>query len=199
MANRSYLFATDLMPSPCIRPADGRMIGISEWNYDIPTAFRLLLTGNPHKASSSIWDVPERIAIVGAYSSGVDRLLSELNNYSGSQVVALRDEARAFLTDPANQRKFFVLECGEIFGMNDVPLEEQSDRLLREIEALRTSPSVQPNSPARTGLAGRLFGRAAGVPRVDWNSYGLGNWSNVLYYEPSASHDGEAAADSQTT
>src|SRR5579871_3934295 len=95
MANRGYLFATDLLPAPGVKPADGRMTGISEWNYDIPTAFRFLLTGNPRKTTSSIFDVPEQIAIVGDYSFGVERLLSELNNHSGSEVSALRDEARA--------------------------------------------------------------------------------------------------------
>ncbi len=194
MANRSYLFATDLLPAPGVKPVEGRMTGISEWNYDIPTAFRLLLTGNPRKATSSIWEVPEQLAIIGDYSLGVERLLSELSNYSEAEATALHDEARAFLTDPANQRRFFVLECGEIFEMDDEPLEEQNDQLLHEIEALNTAPSPQAQIPTRVGLLGRLLGRNAGTQRVDWNAYGLGNWSNVLYYEPWAT-DGETAAE----
>ena len=46
MANRSYLYASDVIPAPDVDPDRRRMTVISEWNYDIPVAFKLLLSGN---------------------------------------------------------------------------------------------------------------------------------------------------------
>ena len=195
MANRSYLFATDLVPTPGVWPAQGRMVGISEWNYDIPPAFRLMLTGNPRKAISSIWEVQEEIAVVGDYEAGVERLLSELGRHAGAEMEALREEARAFLMDPANRRKFLVLECGEIFEMEEGSKDEQTGRLIAEIEALRAEPATETERPRRRGVLGRLFGierREARAMPVDWEAYGLGNWSNVLYFEPRGASGGES-------
>lgn len=43
MANRSYLFAADAVPSGILTAKERTIIGISEWAYDIPVAF--LYTG----------------------------------------------------------------------------------------------------------------------------------------------------------
>lgn len=189
MANRSYLYATDVPPSPAVKPADGRMIGISEWNYDIPPAFKLLLTGSPRKSISSIWQVPDEIAIVGDYGSGVSRLLRELDKIADPRIADLRSEAKAFLSDSKNQRSVFVLECGEIYELESKPLAEQNDRLWKEIGALSMSDSIEwpvEATKPQSGLLARVFGtrKAGRSAEIDIDSLGLGNWSNVLYYEP---------------
>ena len=77
----------------------------------------------------------------------------------------MRSEARAFLTDPNNQRRYFVLECGEIYGMEDEPPGEQNTRLVEEIASLATVNTIP-------------------WPTRSIDALGLGNWSNVLYYDP---------------
>ena len=194
MDTRSYLFATDLVPGPGVSPVKGRMTGVSEWEDDVPMAFRLLLTGNPRKAASSIWDVPEPVAILGDYAEGVARLLEELGRYADPRPSALREQARAFLTNPRNERKYLVLECREVFERNPSPVAEQNERLLREIETLAAArtTSAPPITPAKEGLISRLLGGGGARRRpVDWDAYGLGSWSKKLYHQPWASDDGQ--------
>ena len=74
VANRSYLYSTNVMPGPNAKVNGRRLIGISEWSYDIPIVFKLLLSGNPKTCLSSIWDNQEEIALVGDYASGVKNL-----------------------------------------------------------------------------------------------------------------------------
>ncbi|QEG32123.1 hypothetical protein GobsT_69740 [Gemmata obscuriglobus] len=43
MANRSYLYAADALPTSGAEKKP-RIVDIAEWKYDIPIAFRLLLS-----------------------------------------------------------------------------------------------------------------------------------------------------------
>jgi hypothetical protein len=196
MANRSYLYSSNLVPSPEVGKSELRMNGISEWNYDIPLAFKILLSGKPRKCRSSIWEVPEEIAIVGDYDQGVDRLLLFLDRVPLPQMMPLKEEARRFLTDGANKSRYFVLECGEIFELDDKPLVEQNNLLLAEIHnlgpviesALADLSLTQPTGPKPAGFFSRLFGTKQPLPKKKdpakvIDSLGLGNWSNVLYFD----------------
>src|SRR5690349_6988916 len=111
MANRSYLYASDLVPARDIDRSLRRIIGISEWNYDIPIAYKLLASGDPRSCMSSIWDFDGDIAIVSDYEAGVRRLFAYLDRIPESLIARDRDEARKFLFSPENRRKYFVLEC----------------------------------------------------------------------------------------
>lgn len=164
MANRSYLYSVDALP---VAGADEKplVVGIAEWNYDIPLAFRLLVSAHPRKCRSLIWEYPDEIAIAGDYDQGVARLLDYLDGMNQSGIAALRDEARAFLNADENKRRYFVLECGEIYEMDAEPLIDQNERLLAELLELGSSIP----KPDKT---------------EDIHTLGLGNWSNVLYYDP---------------
>ena len=196
MANRSYLYSSTLVPSPEANQNDQRMNGISELNYDIPIVFKILLSGNPRKCRSSIWEVPEEIAIVGEYDHGVDRLLRFLDRLSLPEIIPLKEEARQFLTSDANRNRYLVLECGEIFEMDGEPPAEQNDRLLAEIRNIEpvmesAFATLSPNQPIKSNSGGffsRLLGSkpSATEGKVSVNaihSLGLGNWSNILYFD----------------
>lgn len=164
MANRSYLYSVDALPTAGAEKKP-RVVGIAEWNYDIPLAFRLLLSAHPRTCHSLIWDFPDEIAIAGDYEQGVARLLGYLDELDRPEIAKLREEARAFLTATENKRRYFVLECGEIFEMDVEPLTAQNKRLLSELlELERKAPGPD----------------AAG----DIDALGLGNWSNILYFDP---------------
>ncbi len=189
MANRSYLYAANHIPSRNTSNADNRLVGISEWNYDVPIAFKLLLSQGTQKCTSSIWTVPEEAAIAGDYELGVARLMAYLERINDPAVLPLKEEARQFLTAPENKRRYFVLECGELFDMIDSPWDVQTDLLLNEIRRVaEAEESARVNAPL-PGFLGRLFGakRSHAIPPVKVESLGLGNWSNILYFDPNPS------------
>ncbi len=192
MANRSYLYAADHLPTPDVATSVRRQVGISEWRYDIPIAYKLLVSANTQQCISSIWSTPETIAIGGDYDGGTDRLFAFLDHISNPAIVPLRDEARLFLSSSENRRRYFVLECGEIFEMNDGSPAEQNELLFLEIcrlaERENTISATSNPPPAKQGLLSRLFNskQAKEPPVIDADSLGLGCWSSVLRYDPNA-------------
>ncbi|HSQ58284.1 MAG TPA: hypothetical protein VLM40_21355 [Gemmata sp.] len=196
MANRSYLYSSQVVPSPETKLGATGLNGISEWNYDIPVTFKILLSSNPRKCRSSIWEVPDEIAIAGDYDPGVERLLKFLDRISIPEVTPLKEEARSFLTDSANKGHYFVLECGELFEMEDEPLSEQNESLLEEIQnidrvmddAIAKLPKSAPTPPKSGGFFSRLLGKKPPSTEKQATedtlcSLGLGHWSNILYYD----------------
>jgi hypothetical protein len=196
MANRSYLYSSNFAPSPEVNEADRRITGISEWKYDIPIVFKILLSGNPRKCLSLIWEVPQEIAIVGDYDQGLDRLLRFLDRIPLPEVIPLKEEARQFLTDEANKNRYFILECGEIFELHDKPLTELNDSLLAEIRniepliesALADLLSSQASAAKASGFFSRRLGRNPPAAEKKGSadaihSLGLGNWSSILYFD----------------
>src|SRR6218665_2111035 len=79
MANRSYLYASNVVPGPDVKAQAHTVAGISEWNYDIPIVYKLLLSSNPRPCRSFICNTPHDIAMVGGYAPGVERLTAFLN------------------------------------------------------------------------------------------------------------------------
>lgn len=197
MANRSYLYSTNVIPGTEAKKEDRKSIGISEWNYDIPIVFKLLLSGNPRTCKSSIWEIPEDIALVGDYAAGVECLEALMSKIKVPEAQSLVSEAMAFLRKPENQNQFLVLEGGEIFDMGQEPLSEQNLALLEEIKNLQSAiehalqslqpPPIQESQPL--GFSARIFGakpepaRPTYDPMKPVHVLGLGNWSNILCFD----------------
>ncbi|MDO6453968.1 hypothetical protein Q4490_10370 [Neptunomonas phycophila] len=192
MANRSYLYTTNHLPESPEWQEIKDLHSISEWNYDIPLAFKLLLAGNPRAVKSSIWETPEKIAIAGDFQTG----LATLNEYLDRlppQAEALVTETKAFLSKASNERQYFILECGEIFDMEEGPLEAKNRALVEEINsinqdvrALAVPKVIIPDEPHR-GFLDKLLGRKQEPPSYDplepFYGLGLGKWSNILYFQ----------------
>jgi len=197
MANRSYLYSTNVIPGPNIKASGRKIIGIAEWNYDIPIVFKLLLSGTPTICLSSIWDNPEKIALIGDYITGVRNLEEFLSKIKLFPAQALIAEALDFLKKPENQNKYFILECGEIFQMNNATLQEQNIELLSQIKNIKPEidaalKSLQPPkevTPKSVGFFAKLFNRSheseksTHDPMPSIRALGLGNWSNILYFD----------------
>ncbi|WP_442680041.1 DUF7822 domain-containing protein [Sphingomonas sp. ASY06-1R] len=188
MANRAYLFATDIVPGSA--PAD--TIGLSEWPYAIPLSYAILVSGETAQCPSTIWE--DAMAFVGDYDAGLARLKSFLGKVQAPAAQPLIEETLAFLGSDANRRKYILLEVQEVFEMDDDPdaqvaafadgLETLDDDIAAELAAL---PSGSPT--AAPGLFTRLFGQKsaassptdAGVVETV-EEWGLGAWSSHLYY-----------------
>jgi hypothetical protein len=192
MSNRSYLYSTDRLPSSDGGEQRPRYVGISEWPYDIPLVFKILVSGNPRACQSSIWS-PEPIAIAGDYDQGVVRLFEFLDRIDEPDLAPLREEAHAFLTAEENKNRYFLLECCEIY--DDPSPEQRNDRLLAEIQDLEPEmESTLANlsaacrfKPRPVGFLARMFGVKPAVAKTPFElicELGLGFWDNVLFYDP---------------
>ena len=208
MANRSYLYSTNIIPEPNQNESSRVLTGISEYNYDIPIVFKILLSGNPQACTSVIWDNPEKIALIGDYASGVQNLEAFLAKIALPEAQAPIAEALEFLKDPKNQSQYFILECGEIFEMSETPVEVQNLSLLNQVQNLQPeiaaayqsllSPvPVASEQPKPIGFLAKLFGRRPTSPKAlpvnhsEQAIYdlGLGLWSNILYFDFSEADD----------
>ena len=215
MANRSYLYSTNIAPGPDAVAQGRKLIGISEYAYDIPIVFKLLLSGNTRTCPSSIWDEDGDTALLGDYDAGVANLQAFFAQIKEPAAQSMMAEALEFLRRPENRNPFFVLECGEIFEMGDMPDEQQNQRLLGQIQNLQpeidaalqsvqkfgtAAPATPQSAPKKPGLLARLFGfdspappaRPAPDPMQPIRALGLGLWSNYLYFDFS---DANAAVD----
>ena len=54
MANRSYLYSLSNRPAYADRPET--IVGLSEWPYDVPFIYRLLMSGDPQPCASLVSD-----------------------------------------------------------------------------------------------------------------------------------------------
>ena len=209
MANRSYLYSTNTIPEPNQDDSSRVLTGISEYNYDIPIVFKVLLSGNSQACLSVIWDNPEKIALIGDYASGVQNLEAFLAKIALPEAQAPIAEALEFLKNPKNQSQYFILECGEIFEMSETPIEVQNLSLLYQVQNLQPEiaaayQSLLPPAPVVSeqpkpiGLLAKLFGRRPTSPKAlpvnhsEQAIYdlGLGLWSNILYFDFSEDDDG---------
>ncbi len=185
MANRSYLYSTKTVPGDQAPQEKRKLQGIAEWKYDIPLAFKLLLSGNPRPCRSSIWETEELIAIAGDYGVGVERLTQFLQKIKIPVAQPMIQETFAFLNSDKNQNLFFVLECGEIFAMEDEPLLDQTNRLIMDIKSLE--PILD---PALSGISSPKVNEVKQNPVEEpidplklTFELGLGAWANILYFD----------------
>lgn len=191
MANRCYLYSCNVIPGE--NESEKKLIGISEWDYDVPIVFKLLLSGNTQVCKSSIWDIEEKIAIVGDYDYGVKMLSLFLEEIDGDEAKGLVSEAKSFLNDEANKQNYLVLECGELFEMNDKDFATQNLELLNEIDNLLDSVCEALSfikyysKPKKRNVFQKFFSRKQEREEMTFSEaalfLGLGNWSNSLYFD----------------
>jgi len=181
LANRSYLYSCNMVPGTDTGAVARKRIGLSEWNWETPLVFRLLLSGNPRVCRSTIWDLEEEIAIVGDYAQGVEKLRGFLARITLPEAQPLIAEALTFLEDEANRQAWIVLESGELYDMEDSDMAELNLEMLAgiqdvdsEAEAMLTA--LQPGSQGGPDSAHASAEAALA-------ELGLGNWSNVLYFD----------------
>lgn len=199
MANRSYLYSTNVIPESNAKANGRKLIGIAEWNSDIPIVFKILMSGNPKTCPSSIWEEEDHqeTALIGDYVTGLKNLenfLSKIDLPSANELIA---ETFNFLNKAENQNQYLVLECGEIFCMNEKLHFEQNLELLEQIKNLHPEieqalqslmPPPKPSTQS-LGFFARLFGRNPKPSNLERDTMqaiyglGLGNWSNVLYFD----------------
>ncbi|TWT88427.1 hypothetical protein Mal64_19080 [Pseudobythopirellula maris] len=177
MANRSYLYSANRLPSRDTSLEVLRTVGIAEFNYDIPIAFMLLVSGNPQRCPSSIWASSEAEAIAGDYQIGVQRLLDFLRRVEHPEVNALIESTQAFLADERNKNSYFLLEPCEIFELGEWESDDTFDELLDYISGVD-----QVAEHVREKFSDAAQGQQTQYANNLLYSLGVSNWSNILYY-----------------
>lgn len=186
MAHRSYLYSTDNLPESMEWNIKKTLHGISEYRYDIPLVFKLLLSGKPGACRSSIWETPEKIAISGDYALGLANLRRYLDRISDPAICPLVEEAHQFLNSPVHARRHFILECGEIFELTEGSLTDKNNALLSEIRDISENVDSVPIPTAistKRGLLSKLLKLKAPDPLSPYHELGLGFWSEILYFD----------------
>jgi hypothetical protein len=178
MANRSYLYTLDAVPSKKKKVKPIR--SLSEWGWDIPLSHKILASENPKRCQSAIWGDHE-IGVVADFPAGRDRLLAFLgvvgeakpkNQKAFAEALA---ETKKTLASKKHAGKLTLLECGEIFDMLDEDLVTSTDRLVdKEIPALKEK--------VEAAIAGKEKKWVSEVAKTWEKSLGL-YWADVLYFD----------------
>ncbi|WP_430333968.1 hypothetical protein [Rhodococcus sp. ACT016] len=185
MANRSYLYTTSFAPDTdtARTPAD-RVSGISEWPYAIPLVFRILVSADPRPCRSLIWnDGPDPTAITGRCGPGIIRLEQFLARIDHPALGSWADDAIAFLRAHTEPDGHFVLECAEIFAMDDAPVGEQYTREIQALSELDTEidATLARLAPTKPNFWQRVFKPSQESLEAPIRELGLGYWSDTLY------------------
>jgi hypothetical protein len=195
MANRCYLYSTNYVPGS-EATGDRRAVGISEFGYNIPIAFKVLVSGNPRACPLLIFEGADPIAVVGDYDVGVARLWQFLDRVPHSAVASLKEEAQEFLDSEENRNPYVILEPREVLAMSAESLPEEINKLLAELADLepqvaRAIAEIEARMWEEThppGFFASLFGARTPVRKEDSNDLvyrlGLGYWTNILFSEP---------------
>ncbi|WP_433216558.1 hypothetical protein [Microtetraspora malaysiensis] len=172
MANRSYLYSADSLPSAEDIPKPIRCI--SEHNWSIPLAHKLLVGRETAVVPSMIWN--PRIGIAADFAGGAS-LLGDLLRVVGQELTdrdfsVCVDKTMAHLDK--QRGKFFLLETGEIIslGGND-PEQEVRDLVAHDIPAAVAQ--------AEAALAGANDEWLASV-RADWQDHFGSFYNEWLYF-----------------
>lgn len=137
MANRAYLYACDVIPglNPEVTPT---FTGISEFNYEVPLVYKLLMAGNPELCKSSIWDEPTPIAIAADLNLGLEKLEQFFSQITAAEAQPIIEGARTFFDYQFRKFKYFVLECNELYQMDDNDPLIMNKHMLKEIQYVAT-------------------------------------------------------------
>ncbi|MGV9453068.1 DUF7822 domain-containing protein [Streptomyces sp. NPDC003635] len=173
MANRSYLYSADSMPNDTELPQGIRCI--SEHNWDIPLAHKLMVGRGTTVVPSMIWNPP--IGIAADYAGGAD-LLRGLLRAVGKGLEDDAEFAECVATTTAHldkqQAKYFVLEAGEIVSMTG----EEPAASVRRL-AFEDIPDVV--AQAEAAIAGQNDDWLAST-RADWQKHFGSFYSAALYF-----------------
>ncbi len=177
MANRSYLYAADSYPGEPGESLQARnLIGIAEWNWEVPGLAEQLMRVNAKICESTIWEGP--YAIVADFDAGVELGLAMLDLITHPDAAEYVDEARKALTSESSRRRYFIFEPAEIFDLiaDTDPIEEQVQTLCSGLSSPYGGPDyyIKRVNSATEENKDEVF-REAGL-------YGF--WNQHLYFAP---------------
>lgn len=215
MANRSYLYSISFDKTTEDRQENDKIVDLSEYSYNIPISYKILVSQDTKLSHSIIWDYENPIAIQGNFQKGKQKLFLFLEKLKNENIFD-SEELEKYITDTKtfienNELENVILECGEIYEMNDEDLEIQNqqlfdeiyninntiDNLLNELKSAKLSLEkmyVERENLSNPSFFSKIFSsNKARTEELDknieitknnmWWSLGIDYWSNILYYD----------------
>lgn len=212
MANRSYLYSIDF-DSTKKDNKEGKAIGLSEYAYAIPLSYMILVSQDTKLSNSIIWEYENPIALVGDFEKGEKRLFALLDIllkkgiFNRDLLEKARAETKEFLD--THKSKYILLECGEIFEMDDEDIVTQNEDLYENLEMnikeevdllvdLQEDINVIDAKIAKLSKPKNFLVKLFSKNSLDkiklleeekkeienemWQILGIDNWTDVLYY-----------------
>ncbi|NGO74427.1 hypothetical protein G6045_01830 [Streptomyces sp. YC504] len=173
MANRSYLYAADSMPNEAELPQ--RIRCISEHNWDIPLAHKLMAGRGTTIVPSMIWNPP--IGIAADYAGGASLLRDLLHTVGeglGDDAEFADCVARTTAHLDKQEAKYFVLETGEIVSMT-------GDDPAASVRRLVAEDIPDAVAQAEAAIAGENDDWLVSI-RTDWQQHFASFYSDALYF-----------------
>jgi hypothetical protein len=175
MANRSYLYSVDSLPTDGQTPRPVR--GISEHNSRIPLAHLVLVGRDTTVAQSLIWNA--RVAVAGDFAGGLDLLTGLLRAMVPDEPPErdwyLTDTQKIidFLAVEERRGRYFFMEVGELLAPG-TPAEEQVRAIVEqqvpEAVAQAEAALADPKGPTMAAL------------RDDFEDHFESFYSDTLYF-----------------
>ncbi|MGB0907295.1 MAG: hypothetical protein ACPGVT_07360, partial [Maricaulaceae bacterium] len=196
MANRSYLYSLSNRPKSYSDRPD-TISGLSEWNYQIPFFYLLLLSGDPQVSASLVSDGFEEeddpsglYALTGDFELGMARAKKFLSTVSmcanqESGIAEATQEALEFLN--AHKDKYFLLETIELDCMSPSDGPDYWKNCVEYVrgEAIHAGLQVDKLSKykwrAKKQLKEFEFSMNADFDAPD-APMGIGYWTDILYF-----------------
>lgn len=175
MANRSCLYASEFIPE---RDAPIAPIGLSEFEWDVPLAHKLMMAGAPERVQSAIWPA-KRVGIIADRKGAAERVLAFYDKLLQGEV-ARRDDLEAQLAvmkavlSKTPEPPYLLLEVGEIIDGQGGDLEVGVDAVIDEIKELAAR--------VERALSGKEAAWLGTLRNEEREQLELGTWSNVLYF-----------------
>ncbi|MFL6114725.1 MAG: hypothetical protein ACJ786_25725 [Catenulispora sp.] len=173
MANRSYLYSADTLPTETANPT--QVLCISEHAWDIPLAHKVLVGRNPRVVQSMIWN--PQIGIGADYAGGA-ALLLDLLRVVGEGLQEDPDFADrvAVITAHLDKQRaeYFVLETGEMISLD----AEDVERSAQDLVATDIPAAV---AHVEAAIAGEDDEWLASV-RASWRKHFDSFYSTTLYF-----------------
>lgn len=215
MANRSYLYSISFDKTTEDRQENDKIVDLSEYSYNIPISYKILVSQDTKLSHSIIWDYENPIAIQGNFQKGKQKLFLFLEKLKNENIFD-SEELEKYITDTKtfienNELENVILECGEIYEMNDEDLEIQNqqlfdeiyninntiDNLLNELKSAKLSLEkmyVERENLSNPSFFSKIFSsNKSRTEELDknieitknnmWWSLGIDYWSNILYYD----------------
>ncbi len=169
MSNRAMLYARK----------GKTMTGISEYNYEIPLAYKILVSQKTRRVHSKVFFSPFRTAIRGDYDLGVEKLyafldeLKKRNYFDEKKFDKITEETREFL-EKNRGHNYFYLEGAEVYEspsfLENIKMKKQISKIDQEIEGFFRKMDKLKQEKAEDKLDKMLC------------SIGIQEWSDYLYY-----------------
>lgn len=121
------------------------MLSVSEYAYEIPLSYKILLSNNTLNSKSVLWDYEHPITISGDANRGKDSLfkfldrLQTLNLFEPEYLSSEIENTKQFFADNKFNLKYFFLEGGELYEMGNEPFEKQNLEVFNEVTQIENT------------------------------------------------------------